>query len=291
MTSTATIEELVHDNRPQQFALLEDAFRVFTQSRAVTHLLVRGSLAAGTADRMSDLDFVIGIEDEDFIAFVQALDALMDTELGALLPGWRDTIVARMGGVGYVFLVLNEDVLYQIDIYAVPASLVPSVQARTAARLIHGGIADDASVLLSRELTAFVEAEHCRPKSCGELVVEILVLIQMMLKRIKRAQHFVLYAENHMLMTAVKDLLKAALVPESKYWGWYQLNEEFGVTPIGRECLRHLASLISAPLPPTSEALAHTLSVIEDVLTSAVPDVHEALRPAINAYKHYLELT
>lgn len=100
MTATVTINELVLGNQPGQFSLLARASDIFMRSAAVTHLSVRGSLANGTADRMSDVDFIVGVRDRDFPGFIRTLDALMATELGALFPGWRDTIVSKMGGLG-----------------------------------------------------------------------------------------------------------------------------------------------------------------------------------------------
>ena len=51
---------------------------------------MRGSLASGTADRMSDIDFVIAVKDQHFIQFTKALDILMTVEASAIMPGWRD---------------------------------------------------------------------------------------------------------------------------------------------------------------------------------------------------------
>ncbi|WUX49896.1 nucleotidyltransferase domain-containing protein (plasmid) [Streptomyces sp. NBC_01435] len=62
---------------------------------AVTQLLVRGSLATGTADRLSDVDLVVAVQDERLPVLMASLDAVMSTEFGALLPGWRDGELKR----------------------------------------------------------------------------------------------------------------------------------------------------------------------------------------------------
>src|SRR5258708_4322406 len=82
---------------PGQFRLLADASALLASSPAVTHLSVRGSLAVGNADRMSDIDFIIGVVDTEFAAFASVLDALLSTELGAIFPGWHDSIVRDLG--------------------------------------------------------------------------------------------------------------------------------------------------------------------------------------------------
>src|SRR5687767_5700259 len=108
----ASITELVAASRPKAFTLLEQATEKITVSPYVTHVFVRGSLASGRADRMSDLDFVAGVADEHFRDFHEALDTFMTTEFNAILPGWRDTIVNTMGGIGYVYLVENDGKLH-----------------------------------------------------------------------------------------------------------------------------------------------------------------------------------
>lgn len=64
--SHAVLDQLTKANRPDQFGLLERATDLLTASTTVTHLLVRGSLATGTTDRLSDVDFVVGVEDRFF---------------------------------------------------------------------------------------------------------------------------------------------------------------------------------------------------------------------------------
>ncbi len=134
--SHAVLDELATANRPDQFGLLERATELFTTSPAVTHLLVRGSLASGAADRLSDVDFVVGVEDRVFAEFVSVLDPLMSVDLGGILPGWRDTIVGDLGGLGYVYLVGWAGHLQQVDLYVVPASQVSKVHEHTVARSI-----------------------------------------------------------------------------------------------------------------------------------------------------------
>lgn len=292
MSNTITIDDLVRANRPRQFALLGLVGDSFAGSHAVSHLLVRGSLATGTADRMSDVDFVIGVRDAEFAHFVGALDLFMTIELGAILPGWRDTIVSRMGGLGYVYLIASDDGLYQIDTYLVPKSAIPSVRARTRAHVLYGEVGEGPGPMVQDSaVAAFVEHELSRPLTCSELLVEILVLIQMMRKRIKRGQRFVVYSESFLLMSAVKELVKKALTPTSTFWGWYNLEEEIGVTSTGRACLDELAALINQPPIYTTGALAETFKRIEGVVGLAAPESLDALHPAIDAYKHYLGLS
>jgi predicted nucleotidyltransferase len=218
--SRAVLDQLSKINQPDQFGLLERAAEVLTASTAVTHLLVRGSLASGTADRLSDVDFVVGVLDGVFAEFVSVLDALVSAELGGILPGWRDTIVGDMGGLGYVYLVGWAGDLQQIDLYVVPATKVVGVHERTMAhpifvRYIDGAYESDPNV------APFVARSLIEPRSCAELLIETLVVGYLIRKRITRGQEFIAYSEAHLFNVAVKNLIKAALAPTSRYYGWY----------------------------------------------------------------------
>ncbi|HSZ31115.1 MAG TPA: hypothetical protein VK784_15335, partial [Pseudonocardiaceae bacterium] len=108
-------------NRPEQFTIMETATSLLAASPAVTHLMIRGSFAAGTSDRLSDVDLVVGIREADYGDFVAACDALVASELGQILPGWPDTIVPDFGGLGYVHLIQHAQMLYQLDLYLAPS--------------------------------------------------------------------------------------------------------------------------------------------------------------------------
>ncbi|MDI5969434.1 nucleotidyltransferase domain-containing protein [Streptomyces sp. SL13] len=64
LSELPAIEELAHAHRPVQLAVLGDLVHALSATPAVTHLLVRGSLATGTADRLSDVDLVVAVRDE-----------------------------------------------------------------------------------------------------------------------------------------------------------------------------------------------------------------------------------
>lgn len=110
-------------------------------------------------------------------------------------------------------------------------------------------------------------------------------------KRITRGQELIAYSEAYLFNTAVKNLIKAALAPTSRYYGWYQLREEIGSTPIGKACLLDLYALITSPAIPTFETLAEGLNRVVAIADRASPEAVESLRPAIDAYLRYLELT
>ncbi|MFI5759701.1 hypothetical protein ACIA8F_02025 [Streptomyces sp. NPDC051563] len=287
---TLQLAELTHANRPAQLPLLASLADILATSRAVTHLMIRGSLAHGTADRLSDVDFVVGVHDAQLPAFVKALDDLMSIEAGALLPGWRDTIVADLGGVGMVFLVPDDGRLHQIDLYLVPATRIPRLRATVATASILDREPTPAGPEAVRAAGSFAAEFLARPRTCTELLIEHLVLAVLLHKRIKRGQRFVAYSEWHRLHTATKDLIKAALAPASRFWGWYQLREEIAVTPIGRACLGDLDAAISGPAVPTAPDVVAAIERMLALVERACPEALDGLGDAIAAYRTYQEL-
>ncbi|WP_146088947.1 nucleotidyltransferase domain-containing protein [Nocardia cyriacigeorgica] len=287
--SRIALDRLVAANRPDQFALLEHAADVFTRSNAVTHLLVRGSLARGTADRLSDVDFVVGVDDRSFREFVKVLDPLISMELGGILPGWLDTIVGHMGGLGYVYLVGWEGHMQQLDLYVAPASAISGIQDHTVCQAVFVRAPDAASEPES-SVAPFVAETLARPRMCADLLVEAMVLGYLIHKRIARGQEFISYSEWFLFNSAAKNLIKAALAPTSRYWGWYQLREEIGSTPIGRACLADLEALISAPAIPTMASLTGGLDRVFAIARRVAPDAVDSMREAVDAYQYYLDL-
>ncbi|QNP72195.1 hypothetical protein IAG44_24120 [Streptomyces roseirectus] len=290
MPTALRLTELAEANRPSQLPLLTRIAEVLSASPSVTHLLVRGSLASGTADRLSDVDFVVGVHDRDLPVFISALDDLMTVAGGALLPGWRDTIVADLGGAGFVYLVQHEGKLQQVDLYLVPASRI-AVLGRTV-----GGksLLDRSPVEITpaqvQRARAHLAELAARPRSCAELLIEHLVLAVLLHKRIRRGQRFIAYAEWHLLHTATKDLIKTALAPASAFWGWYRLREDLTRTPIGRSCLADLDAAITSPAVPDAADVDEALDRVITLTARACPHALDGLADAITAYRTYLEL-
>lgn len=284
------LAEVAEANRPAQLPLLTRIAELLAASPAVTHLLVRGSLASGTADRLSDVDFVVGVHDRELPDFVAALDDLMTVSGGALLPGWRDTIVTDLGGIGFVYLVQHDGKLQQLDLYLAPASAMTVLRRKVAGKVLLDRPPAEITTTQIEQAQAHIAQLAARPRSCTELLIEHLVLAVLLAKRIQRGQQFVAYAEWHMLHTATKDLVKTALAPTSQFWGWYRLREELALTPIGRSCLADLTEAIAAPAVPTAADVDAALDRVLALTERACPNALDGLADAITAYRTYLEL-
>jgi len=289
MTNSFTLSKLIEANRPDQFILIEHLANTLSQSMVVTDLLIRGSIAAGTMDRISDIDLIIGVQHDHYASFINAIDMLMLNEIGSILPGWRDTIVSNMGGLGYVYLVIYKAQLYQVDLYIVPEGLVTQVKKQTKAYHLYQVSEDQCSITVDDQLSGFIHSELARPLSCSELLVEILVLAHMIKKRISRNQPFIVFSLSTLLLNAVKDLIRTGLAPTSTSWGWYHLEEDVGASSIGRTCLNELSTLINSLPVRTTEELAATMEHVMTIASLIVPSALVVLSNGIEACIYFLE--
>ncbi|MFD5935541.1 nucleotidyltransferase domain-containing protein [Streptomyces sp. NPDC060333] len=287
------LEELAYAHRPPQLTVLADLVQSLSGIPAVTQLLVRGSLATGTADRLSDVDLVVAVRDARLPALMTSLDALMSTEFGTLLPGWRDTIVGDLGGAGFVYLLPHDGHLLQLDLYLCPDSAVDALRRRIGPRLLWqetpNGTASntDADAGARAETAADLARTAAAPPDCSTLLVQAMVLHAMLRKRVLRGQEYIAYGLLHQLHATCRDMIRTSLVPHSRHHGWYHLPDEVGRTTIGRECLAELTDALSGPPVPTVAQADQTLERIVRLTGRIAPHAVTALSDEITAYRAY----
>ncbi|MFJ5850814.1 nucleotidyltransferase domain-containing protein [Streptomyces sp. NPDC092903] len=285
------LEELAYAHRPPQLTVLADLVQTLSGVPAVTQLMVRGSLATGTADRLSDVDLVVAVQDEQLLALLESLDSVMSTEFGALLPGWRDTIVGDLGGAGFVYLLPHDGHLLQLDLYLCPDSKADALRRRIGPRLLWQQTRADTGPDPSAEVRTLTEAELARtaavPASCSTLLVQAMVLHAMLRKRAMRGQEYIAYGLLHQLHETCRDMIRTALVPHSRHHGWYHLPDEVGRTTIGRECLAELTDALSGPPVPTVAQADQALERIVRLTGQIAPHAVTTLSDEITAYRSY----
>ncbi|MET7297189.1 nucleotidyltransferase domain-containing protein [Streptomyces griseoloalbus] len=285
------LEELTYAHRPPQLTVLADLVQSLSGIPAVTQLFVRGSLATGTADRLSDVDLVVAVRDARLSALMASLDAVMSTEFGALLPCWRDTIVGDLGGAGFVYLLPHDGHLLQFDLYLCPDSAVDGLRRRISARLFWQETRTDTGPYTDAGARAETAAELTRsaaaPANCSTLLVQAMVLHAMLRKRVLRGQEYIAYGLLHQLHETCRDVIRTALVPHSRHHGWYHLPDEVGRTTIGRECLAELTDALSGPPVPTVAQADQALERIVRLTGRIAPHAVAALSDEIAAYRAY----
>ncbi|MFJ8677330.1 nucleotidyltransferase domain-containing protein [Streptomyces sp. NPDC093589] len=284
------LEELAAAHRPAQLTVLADLVQTLSGAPAVTQLLVRGSLATGTADRLSDVDLVVAVRDDQLPLLMRNLDAVMSTEFRAMLPGWRDTIVGDLGGAGFVYLLPHQDHLLQLDLYLCPDSKIEALRRRIGPRLLWqetrtGDSGTDAEA--RAETAAELARTAAAPTDCSTLLVQAMVLHAMLRKRVLRGQEYIAYGLLHQLHATCRDLIRTALVPHSRHHGWYHLPDEVGRTAAGRTCLAELTAALTGPPIPTVTVADQALERIVRLAQQIAPAAVESLSDEITAYRAY----
>lgn len=288
-TAAQALDELAAAHRPEQLVLLEQLMGALTASPAVTHLMVRGSLAVGRADRLSDLDLVVAVADGRLPAMLTMLDPLMTGLCGALLPGWPDTIVGQLGGTGSVYLLPYEQHLLQLDLYLCPTSAAEPLRARTGARVLWQTpdpepAGDDDRQAAAQALAARTTAAP----ACTGLLVQAVVLHSMLRKRLLRGQVHIAYGLHHHLVETLRDVVRTALVPHSRHHGWYHLRE-IAHTTAGRACLHDLDQALAQPAVPTLDQADRAFERILTIAARVAPAALADLADELDAYRAYQE--
>lgn len=287
--ASAALEELAAAHRPEQLVVLAALMEALTASDAVTHLMVRGSLAAGTADRLSDLDLVVAVHDSRLPETLDLLDPLMSTLFGALLPGWPDTIVGQLGGTGRVYLLPHGGHLLQLDLYVCPTSAADALRARTGARVLWQAATLPAPTESERSTAAqaVARAAATAPDVTG-LLVQAVVLHAMLRKRLLRNQRHIAFGLQHQLTETCRDVIRTALAPHSPHHGWYHLRD-IAHTAAGRACLDDLDDALAQPAVPTLAQADQALERIWAIAARVAPAALQGLTDEVAAYRAYQE--
>ena len=286
---------LAERNRPRQLNLLESIISTLAAASAVSHVLVRGSFGCGLADRSSDIDLVIGLREAKFLPFLSVLDPLMQTEFATLFPGWPDTMVGNMGGAGFVYLAPMDEALCQLDIYVTPEPNISKMVESGATVLfdrsetLGAGGGYPGRRVACEEMPEFAaEPAATQEPTDEDRVVEILIIFYMLRKRVLRGQTFIVYGQTYMLNDVLRKLIKYSFAPNSRHWGWYNLDEDLQSHPRGRECLDALRALVAAGPLRDHHDIQNTFDRGMEIVANAAPLAAARLSQSIDSYRNYL---
>lgn len=114
-----------------------------------------------------------------------------------------------------------------------------------------------------------------------------MVLHAMLRKRLARGQQYIAYGLLHDLNATCRDVIRTALVPQSRHHGWYHLPDEVGRTATGRECLTELTEALTSPPVPTVAQADEVLDRIVRLAQRIAPHAVASLTDEITAYRAY----
>ena len=160
---------------------------IFTDTAAITHLLLSG--AAGAGDAVcdgADLDLIVGVADVMLPAIVAVIDDLMRVRAGALLPGWHDRRAADPDVLWFVFLLPDDGKLRQVNVGLAAASRIARICQRTAATGLLDRLPAGETPAASARAAAFIARRSGQQPSCTGVLAEHIVLAVLLHRRLSR---------------------------------------------------------------------------------------------------------
>jgi hypothetical protein len=268
-------------NCPLQATLIDKVLELVRPCVYITKVVQRGSFAVGTPDANSDVDLCFTV-DGPYDSAVRQVDRLLLEGLTIPFPAWLDSMVPDFGGTGLVYFCPIEDTFIELDVYILASSHVdalPADRCRTLfERTILEGVIEETPNLPSPSL----DSSHR-----VQLVVGMLAIAYMLLKRFRRGDRLIFYADSFLLNSMIKDLLLASAGAVRTEHGWYGLPNALSQTERGRVYLRFLEHIVEVA-PAYSRASLHAvLRQLSEWLPDLVGDSGAVTIPT-QAFLQYL---
>lgn len=290
-----SISDLFLGARSAQSDMLESTLLAFTASPWLRRAYVRGSIASGEYDRVSDIDFVAVYSPRHFNKIVELSPDIMASHFHVLLPPWLDSIVPDFGGVGFVYLVEYNGKVVTIDLYFLPESKIAIITKLTDVKLLYCNSDND---LKQCKGTTQRSTEAGTPRRYGytpdserdvttSLVVEIFVLAIFLMKRIARGQIFLNYSETHRQTCALNRLWRAVYDVPHVDFGFYHLEKALFSSVGGRRFSQPLLRTIQSPLSDQRVVL-DKVGLAMEIIQDGSPEVFNRMRKPLEFLLDYL---
>ena len=277
------INDILISNKHKQFELLEELKDVFSASPNVSQMLIRGSMAENTYDRLSDIDLVVAFEDKHYIKFINSLNDILTEYFNVLFPGWYDSIVPDLGGLGFVFLIEYKSKIYQVDIYVVPSSLAHKIPKIIPSKLIYHNKNNNFSIKPLENNNFFCKNYYQERSKTEDYFIECIILSFLILKRIKRSQVFLNCSETNLLNSAFKNVVRSVLNPIYIHYGWYKL-ENLNKTDRGTKWFNYLKELVKNNSLHDNNSLKKVMCKLIEFVKETSPQTLEKFEAPIQYY-------
>jgi len=279
--SRLLLDDVARAARPAKVTLLSRAAPRLSHSPYVRRIYA-GALSDG-----AELALSMQVDDDRLGAFSAVLDELITTELGAILPGWRDPTVE---GVEAIYLLPWQGHLRRLRIRLIGDGDVPAGGAgRDTAHLICAGDPAAPAGQPEAPVAAVMNNELPPEQSPASSVGAVLVLLH----QAYGSAHHGLVLNAHRDMARVRStlatLLRTSIVAGQPGIGWAGLDEALASTPIGRRCLPLVQELLAAGPPETPVGLAVTVERLMHLVEVAAPSTAAELAGPVDSYRQYLQ--
>jgi hypothetical protein len=253
-------------------------------------VLLRGSLARGSADAESDIDTAVTVSPGHFDSAINELAAGLPDALPGGLPPWLDSLVRDFGGAGFVYLVPVEEAKWgQIDIYALPHERRQSMLQHEPVQVLHAGTcASEPSVDTSeidsqrrRIYRRFAAAED-------QAVLACYVMLFLLRKRVVRRDQIQMFAEIYAAAACVRDLVVHVCHANRPEHGWHGLAAVGERSPDPALVRAVLSTFTSSSPLERPAALGPRVRALEELVALLVPTSWSRHGSALRSLGRYL---
>ncbi|MGX1032896.1 hypothetical protein [Streptomyces sp. SAI-097] len=226
------------------------------------------------------------------------LDTLVQSEVGAVLPGLRDRSVPD--ALESVHLVPQDDHLVRLRVRTVAAG-TPAAEPLVGSRTLLDRAGEDGAPDRAPgddPLPALLAAERQREGDPAELLTETLVRLHVVHTDARAGRSLEAYGGFTLVCTALRELLRVSLIagagpaPRAERYaaGWAGFDDTLALTPIGRLCRGELSALVAAGPPVDNAALARATERVLRTAGRAAPAAVASLAGPTDSYRRYLHL-
>lgn len=278
-------------NTPQKRLLKELSSKFFDIGEEIRAIIVRGSIAKGSSDRVSDVDLLIITKDENFMSFVKQLDQYLLDNAGSLSKnGWVDSIVPNFGGIGFVYMLDYESQLIQLDLYVLPEENAQRIINFSEKRFLkrRGKIKYKKNVDLEnhRFKEKIKNFEKNRDKNF-QVLFEVLLLAEMLVKNIKRRHVFLAYKYRNLLNTKMLFLIRTILEPKTLDYMFCDVYRQLG--KYNSSALRLLDDRLRSTNVFSIDEVIDLFDIYQDLIMENFPKVYKENKVLIEKVRKYIE--
>lgn len=212
-------------------------------------------MPGGTADPHSDIDLLCEVLPQDFASFIAWADAEIKVRHNALADGLVDTVVKDFGGIGYIYMIEDGGLLYQLDLYVscLGRPWGSGTYRREVFRRIHSEAdAPKRQALLYRLHKATVQEEIQRLQdvepSVGLTLLELNVMGFMLKKCLERNDPFVSSSEYNTWRLCLVKMIRHKFDVQYRDYGFYHIHRLAVEAGDGGRLFEDLHSIFSSPL-------------------------------------------
>jgi hypothetical protein len=272
-----TLDQLLLENKPERFKLFNDLVGLFARSPYLSHVFIRESLSRSICEQ--DHDMVLAFDTASLAPVVETLDTLLAQEFNLLFPGLLDANGRGSDYLGFTYLFGVGRNLHQVRILLTDTESVRKLPHMRRMKLLRSN-----GRAVAHEGASRAPVNGSGSYGVEQHFIEVLLRGLDVQLRIRHSQIFLNYEASHRLLTALKNLLRAAFDPQRMSDGWYNLVDGISRTPLGKQCLSAFEGVVCSPAVHDQKSLSTVLHTAHEIVGEVAPEVCERHAESIEFY-------